>query len=51
METRVVRALAVIAATVSAVALLVMLFLTLFVVSLGFRANATPDSRKRTRDD
>jgi len=46
----VVRALAVIAATVSAVSLLVMLFLTLFVVSLGFRANATPDSRKRTRD-
>jgi hypothetical protein len=46
----VIRALAVIAATVSGVALLVMLFLTLFVVSLGFRANATPDSRKPTRD-
>lgn len=45
-----VRALAVIAATVSAVAVLVVLFLTLFVASLGFRANATRDSRKRTRD-
>lgn len=45
-----VRALAVIAATVSAVTVLVMLFLTLFVASLGLRANATPDSRKRTRD-
>ena len=44
-----IRALAVIAATVSGVALLVMLFLTLFVVSLGFRANATPDSQAHAR--
>jgi heme/copper-type cytochrome/quinol oxidase subunit 2 len=45
-----VHALAVIAATVSTIALLVVLFLTVFVVSLAFRANRRPDSRKRTTD-
>jgi HAMP domain-containing protein len=46
----VIQALAVIAATVSTIALLVVLFLTVFVVSLAFRANGPPDSRKRTTD-
>ena len=42
--------LALIAATVSTIALLVVLFLTVFVLSLAFRANGPPASRKRTRD-
>jgi hypothetical protein len=46
----VIEALAVVAAAVSAIALLLMLFLTAFVVSLAFRAKAAPDSRKRTTD-
>jgi len=50
METRVVYALAVIAAALSTVALLVMVSLTGFVVSLAFRARRTPDSRRSTTD-
>jgi hypothetical protein len=46
----VIHALAVISAIVSAVALLVGLFLTAFVLSLAVRTNATPDSRKHTTD-
>jgi hypothetical protein len=46
----VIHALAVIAATISTIALLVMLSLTVFVVSLAFRADGAPDSRKRTTD-
>jgi len=46
----VVYALAVIAAAVSTVALLVMVSLTAFVVSLAFRARRTPDSRTSTTD-
>jgi hypothetical protein len=46
----VIQALAVVATAVSAIALLLMLFLTAFVVSLAFRAKASPDSRKRTTD-
>lgn len=42
--------LALIAATVSTVALLVVMSLTVFVVSLAFRANNTPGSRKDTAD-
>ena len=45
-----IQALAVIAAIVSAVALLVGLFLTAFVLSLAVRASAAPDSRKRGHD-
>ena len=40
-------ALALLAATVTTVACIVMLFLTAWVVSLAFRANRTPDSRRR----
>ena len=43
-------ALAVIAATVSAIAVLVVLFLTIFMLSLALRANGPPQSRKRTTD-
>jgi len=49
-EASVLHALAVIAATVSTIALLVVLFLTVFVVSLASRANGAPDPRKRTTD-
>jgi hypothetical protein len=42
--------LALIAATVSTIALLVVLFLTVFVLSLAFRASGPPASRKRTGD-
>ena len=45
-----IHALAVLAATVSAVALLVGLMLTAFVLSLGLRAKSGPDSRKHTTD-
>ena len=41
-----VQVLAVIAAAISTVALLVMVSLTAFVVSLAFRARRTPDSRR-----
>jgi hypothetical protein len=50
METRVVYALAVIAAAISTVALLVMVSLTAFLVSLAFRARRTTDSRRGTTD-
>src|SRR6267154_45290 len=50
METRVADALAVIAADISTVALLVMVSLTAFVVSLAFKARRTPDSRRSTPD-
>jgi len=46
----VIQALAVVAAAVTAIALLLMLFLTAFVLSLAFRAKASPDSRKRTTE-
>jgi hypothetical protein len=46
----VVYALAVIATAISTVALLVMVFLTAFVVSLAFRARRTPDPRTSTTD-
>ena len=42
-------ALALIAATVSAIAVLVVLFLTIFMLSLALRARP-PQSRKRTTD-
>ena len=42
--------LALIAATVSTIAVLVVLFLTVFVLSLAFRASGPPASRKRTGD-
>ena len=45
-----IQALAVVTAAVTAIALLLMLFLTAFVVSLAFRAKASPDSRKRTTE-
>ena len=43
-------ALALIAATVSTAALLVVVSLTVFVLSLAFRAKRTPGSRTETRD-
>jgi hypothetical protein len=43
-------ALALIAAAVSTAALLVVASLTVFVVSLAFRAKRTPGSRRGTRD-
>jgi len=46
----VVYALAVIAAAISTVALLVMVSVTAFLVSLAFRARRTPDSRRSTTD-
>jgi hypothetical protein len=49
-EASVLHALAVIAATVSTIAVLVVLFLSLFMVSLALRANGPPESRKRTTD-
>ena len=45
-----IQALAVVTAAVSAIALLLMLFLTAFVVSLAFRAKGSSDSRKRTTE-
>ncbi len=45
-----VYALAVIAAAISTVALIVMVYLTAVVVSLAFRARRTPDSRRSTTD-
>ena len=50
METRVAYALAVTAAAVSSVAVLAMVFLTTFVVTLAFRARRTPDSRRSKID-
>jgi hypothetical protein len=49
METQAVYALAVTAAAISTVALLVMVSLTAFVVSLAFRARRTPDSSTKAR--
>jgi hypothetical protein len=46
----VIRALAVLAVAVSAVALFVGLILTAFVLSLGLRAKSGPDSHKNTTD-
>lgn len=43
-------ALALIAATVSTAALLVVVSLTVFVLSLAFRAKRTPGSRTETSD-
>jgi hypothetical protein len=43
----VIHALTLLAATVTMVAGIVMLFLTAWVVSLAFRANRTADSRRR----
>jgi hypothetical protein len=45
----VIHALALTAAAVSTAALLVVLSLTVFVVSLAFRANRTPEMRPGTR--
>jgi hypothetical protein len=45
----VIHALALIAAAVSAAALLIVVSLTVFVVSLAFRAKRTPESRRGTR--
>ena len=50
METQAVYALAVTAAAISTAALLVMVSLTAFVVSLAFRACRTPDSSRSTTD-
>jgi hypothetical protein len=47
-EASVLHALAVLAAAVSTVAMLIVLFLTVFVVSLAFRARRMPDPRKHT---
>jgi hypothetical protein len=49
-EASVIHALAVIAATISTIALLVMLSLTVFVVSLAVRADGPPNSHERTTD-
>jgi hypothetical protein len=46
----VLHALALIAATVSTAALLVVVFLTVFVLSLALRAKRTPGSRTVSRD-
>jgi hypothetical protein len=46
----VLHALAVLAAAVSTVAMVIVLLLTVFVTSLGFRARRMPDPRKHTTD-